>query len=92
MAGMVEGMGQHRLLDLGGHAVGMRPLGTRQPVDEPFGSIGLEIAPDLVELLARIAHHLAGAGHIGKFAREIEQRQLATCYLILRGHVRCPRI
>lgn len=41
MAGMVEGMGQHRMFDLDGHAVGMRPLGTRQPVDEPFGSIGL---------------------------------------------------
>jgi hypothetical protein len=89
---MIERMGEHGLLDLGGNPVGMRSSGAGKPVDQAFGAIGLEVAPDLVELLAGIAHHLAGAADIGKFALKVEQRQLATCYLVLRGHVRCPRI
>jgi len=27
---------EHRLLDLGGHPVGVRPLGAGQPVDQRF--------------------------------------------------------
>ena len=52
VAGMGERVVEHRLLDLGGHPVGVRPLGAGQPVDQPIGPIGLEVAPDLVELLA----------------------------------------
>ena len=44
---MVENGG----LDLVCHPVGMRASGSRQPVDEAIGAIGMEVAPDLVELL-----------------------------------------
>ena len=35
---------------------GAAPFCARQPVDEPVGAVPLEAPPDLVELLAPIAH------------------------------------
>lgn len=90
MAGMGEGVIEDRGLDLGRDPVRVRTLGAGQPVDQPLGAIGLEVAADLVELLARVAHHLAGAGNVGQLARQFEQRELATCYLVLAGHGRVP--
>jgi hypothetical protein len=83
MAGVFQGMAENGHLD----PVGMRSLGAGQPVDQALCSIGLEITPDLIELLAGVAHHLAGLGHVGKFRGKFEQRQLAPCYLLVRGHV-----
>jgi hypothetical protein len=70
-------------------------LTTRNPrlisaVDQTFGAIHLEAAPDLVELLAGIAHQLTGAAHIGQFGRKLQQRELAACYLVLGGYDRLP--
>ncbi len=64
---------EHGLLDLGRYPVGMRAPGAGQPVDQPLGAIGLEVAPDLVKLLAGIAHQLAGPADIGKFRRKLQQ-------------------
>jgi hypothetical protein len=57
------------------------------PPDQAVRAVSLEVAPDLVELLTGIAHHFAGFGHIGKFGSKFQQRQLAPCYLLDRGHV-----
>ena len=59
MAGVGERMVEYCLLDLCGDAIGMRAFRPRQAVDEALGPVGLEIAPDLLELLAGVAHHLA---------------------------------
>jgi hypothetical protein len=40
------------------------PLGTGETIQEALGSIGLEVAADLVKLLPRIAHHLAGLADV----------------------------
>ena len=90
VAGVGEGMVEYGLLHLGGDAIGMRAFGPRQAVNEALGSAGLEIAPDLVELLAGVTHHLAGAADVGKFCGEIVQGELAGCYLVLRVHVILP--
>jgi hypothetical protein len=87
MAGMVKGMIENRRLDLFAYPVRMRSLRARQAVDEALGAIGLEVAPDLVELLARVAHQPAGLRNVVQILCKIEQGKLATCYLVLRGHV-----
>src|SRR5579883_2996737 len=65
----------------------MRSLGAGQSIDQPFGAIGLEVAPDLVELLPATAHHPAVLADVAEIARKLQQAELATCYLLLRGHV-----
>ncbi len=87
VAGMGERVVEHRRLDLGRHPVGVRAARAGQAVDQPVGAIGLEVAPDLVELLAAVAHHLAGPADVAEFLGEFEQAQLAPCYLLFRGHV-----
>ena len=49
---MRKRMIEDRGFDLGRDPVGMRPLRPGQPVDQPVGAVGLEVAADLVELLA----------------------------------------
>ena len=90
VAGMDECVVEHGLLDLGRDPVGMRSAWSGQPVDQPFGTIGLEVAADLVELLAGVTHQLAGAADIGEVGGQLQQRELATCYLVLGGHDRLP--
>ena len=87
MAGMGERVVEDRLLDLGRHPVGVRAAGAGQPVEQPLGAVGLEVPADLVELLARIAHHPAGFADVAELGRELEQAALAPCYLLFRGHV-----
>jgi hypothetical protein len=79
------------LLDLGRDPVGVRPLGAGQAINEPVSTVGLVIAADLVELLAAIAHQLAGAADVFQVLGELQQRQLAACYLLVRGHVVLPQ-
>ena len=55
-------------------------------VDQPFGAVGPEVPAELVELLARVAHHAAGLGDVVELGRKIEQRELAACYILIRGH------
>jgi hypothetical protein len=66
MAGMGQGMIEDGGLDFGSDTVGLRPLGAGQPVDQAFRAVGLEVAADFIELLAGIAHHLAGSRDVGK--------------------------
>jgi len=72
-------MVEDRLLGRGGHTIGMRAKSAGRPVDQPVDPIGLEAAADLVELLAAIAHQLAGLADVVGVARQLEQRQLAQC-------------
>jgi hypothetical protein len=53
-------------------------------------AIGLEVAPDLVKLPAAAADDLAGFGHVAEIGREVEQAELAACYLLFRGYVASP--
>jgi hypothetical protein len=78
---------EDRLLDRGADPVGMRRAGTGQAVEQPVGAVSLEVPADLVELLARIAHHPAGLADVAELGRELEQAALAPCYLLVRGHV-----
>jgi len=87
VAGVLQGVVENGPLDIPGYPVGVRPARAGQPVDQPRRPVGLEVAPDLVELLARIAHQLAGLGHVVQVRRQFEQGELASCYLVLRGHV-----
>jgi hypothetical protein len=71
VAGRDEGVIERVLFDLGRDPVGMGSFGAGQAVDQPFGALGLEVATDFVELLAKIANQLALAADIdelgGKF-------------------------
>ena len=87
VAGVGEGMIEDRRLDLGSHPVGVRPLGTGQAVEQPLGAIGLKVAPDLIELLPAIADHPARLADVAEIARQLQQAQLAACYLLVCGHV-----
>ena len=72
-------MSQDRGLDRFGDPVGMWTLGAREPVDEALCPVGLIVAPDLIELLARIAHDPARLGDVAHLVGEFEQAQLAEC-------------
>ena len=87
VAGMRQRMVEHRLLDLGRAPGWDAALGAGQPVDQRLGAVGLEVAADLVELLAGVAHHLAGPADVAEILRQLEQGELATCYPCVRGHV-----
>jgi hypothetical protein len=90
MAGMNQRMVEYGLLDLGGDPVGVRSPRAGKAVDQPLGAISLEVASDLVKLLAGIAHHLAVAADVGEVCSQFQQRELAACYLVLGGHDRLP--
>ena len=87
VAGMFQGVVEDGLLDLGRYPVGMLASGAGQTVDQAVGAVGLEVATDLVELLPAVDHHLTGFGDIAEVGGQLQQRQLASCYLLLRGHV-----
>lgn len=92
---MIEAVGQSGRLDLGRHPVGIRSSGARQAIDHALRSVGPEVAPDLVELLARIARHLLSMSSLAAQARETfeislvrsSKDRLATCYLVQRHHL-----
>jgi len=84
---MGERVVEDRRLDLGRHPVGVRAAGAGQTIEQPVGAEGLEVPADLVELLARVAHHPTGSADVAELGRELEQAALAPCYLLCRGHV-----
>lgn len=84
---MLQGVVQDGVFDRLGYPVGVRAAGAGRAVEQALGAIGLEIAADLVELLAAVAQQLAGLGDIAKVGGRLQQRQLASCYFVLRGHV-----
>lgn len=78
--------GLQQLADL---AISVSPILPGEP-DQAFGAVGLEVAPDFVELVAGTSHHLAGVGVVVEFAGQLEKRQLASRYFVGgRGHVDC---
>lgn len=56
-------------------------------VEQPVGSVGLEVAPDLVELLPAVTHDPARLADVAQIGRKLQQAELAPCYLGLRGHI-----
>lgn len=64
-----------------------RVAGAGDPVEQAVGTVSLEVAPDLVELLAAVADDAAGLADIAELVGKLEQSELAPCYLLLRGHV-----
>jgi len=78
---------EDRLLDLLGYSVGMRWPCASNLVEQAFGAVGLEVAADLVELLTAVAHHPAGLADVAELGRQLQQAELAPCYLVGRGHV-----
>jgi hypothetical protein len=87
MARVRQGMIEDRRLDLGRHSVGVRPSGAGQEVEQPIGAVGLKVAPDLIELLPAIADHPARLADVAEIAGQLQQAQLAACYLLVCGHV-----
>lgn len=87
----VARMGQRVIEDGGldrlGQPVGMWSARPGQPIDQTGRAVSLEVAADLVELLAAVADQLAGLGHITEVRCQLQQAQLAACYLLFRGHV-----
>lgn len=75
------------LLDVLADPVGVRVAWAGDPVEQTVGAVGLEVAPDLIELLAAVADDAAGLAHIAELAGKLEQSELSPCYLLLRGHV-----
>ena len=74
-------MVRHRRLDLGRDPVGVRPARAGQAADQPLGAVGLEVAADLVELLARVTHDHAGLGDVVQLLGQLQHRQLAAATL-----------
>ncbi|WP_420337080.1 hypothetical protein [Roseibium sp.] len=87
MAGMLSGMVENGCLDLFARPVRVRSLWPRRPFDEAIGAVGLEIASDLVELLARGYAQPAGLRNVVQILRKIDQGKLVACYLVLCCHV-----
>ena len=66
-----ERMGQDRLLDRRRDPVRVRPLRAGQPVEQPLGAVHLEVAADLVEVLAAVAHDPARLRDVAEFLGQL---------------------
>ena len=71
VGGMLERMGQDRLLDRRRDAVGVRSLRARQPVEQPLGAVHLKVAADLVEMLPAVAQDPARLRDVAEFLSEL---------------------
>lgn len=58
VARVLHRLGQDRFLDLGRNPVRMRTAGSRNTVYQTLCAVRPEVPANLVELLARVAHHL----------------------------------
>lgn len=67
MRRMFEGIIKNRLFDLLLNPVGMGASGPWQMTQKARGLIGREVAADLVEPLAGIAHYPSGTVHMAQF-------------------------
>ena len=83
---MGQAVVEDRLLDLLADPVEVRVARAGDPVEQAVGAVGLEVAPDLVELVPTVADDPAGLAYIAELAGKLEQSGLAPCYLLLRGH------
>jgi len=73
---------EENLLQYLGKSTKMRIAGAANLVEESFGAEGLEVSADLVELLAGIAHDLAGFGDVVEVGSELQEGKLPTCRLL----------
>ena len=71
MRRVLQRVGQDGFLDGRGHSVRVRPLRPRQPIDESVGAVQLKAPPDLVELLAAVAHDPARLRDVAEFLGEL---------------------
>jgi len=83
----LQAMSEDSFLDLVGDAVRVRPLGSRESVEQAFSSAGLVVAMDLIELLAGVAHDLAGFAAVAQLGGKLQQAELATCYFGRGSHL-----
>lgn len=65
----------------------IEPTRPGRPVDQPGRSVSMEVAADLVELLAAVADQLASFRHIADVGGEFKQTELAACHLLFHGYV-----
>ena len=79
--GVAKTVLQHRVFDFLSNAVRVRPAAARHLAEQVK-----IVAPDLVELLARIAHQFACPRYVPKVLGKLQQAELATCYFLVRGH------
>jgi len=86
VAGMGECMVENRFFDILGHPIRMGHAGAGDLVEQSVGAVCLEVPPDLVKLLAAVAHHPAGLADVAEVGGEFEQAELAPCYFL----VSCP--
>jgi len=56
----------------------MRVARAGDPVEQAVGAVGLEVAADLVELLAAVADDLTGLACTAELDRKLEQGELAS--------------
>jgi len=70
VSGVIQAMLSDGLFHRLGHSVRMRTFGSWQAVQESLGAVGLEVTPDLVELLAAVAHDLTGFTDVAEFFSE----------------------
>ena len=61
--------------------------GAWQAVREALGTVGPEVAADLVELLQAIAYDPAGLKDVVQLGGQFQHGKLAPCYLLVRDHV-----
>ena len=72
MARMGQAMVEDRLLDVLADPVGMRWAGAGDLVEQPLGALGLEVAADLVELLAAVAHYPTGLADVAEIGVQLQ--------------------
>lgn len=65
----------------------MRDLQPRELVEQTVGAEALEVAADLVELLTAVVDDVTGLARVAQVAGEFEHAEIASCCLLLRGHV-----
>jgi hypothetical protein len=77
VGGPVQAVVQHLGLDLGGQAVWVRAAGAAAVLHQGGHAAHLEGTAHLVEGVAVVAHHLAGAGDVAEFVGQLQQGQFA---------------
>ncbi len=83
--GLLDGDGEHGLLDLGGDAVLEDGLATGEFREGEFAAFVVEFL-EAIEAVARIAHDFAGLGDIAELLGQFEQAGFGADDLLVLGH------
>jgi hypothetical protein len=78
MRGMSQAVIEDRLLDVVGHSVGMRWPSAGDPVEQAFGAVGLEVAADLLGVLAAVAHHPTGLADVAQTGDQLGTHDIGS--------------